>query len=180
MKYEHENTYGEKKLQVVASTPTATDPLALINCGEFSLLISSKDIVTLVSAQKILPSSVGQACGEIEFEQQRVPVFAFNKALQLQLTLASIQKTLVLLQHESRLFAICCSGLEKLEAADLHFYKVPLSMSSRKQPFAEFAVVNQMAAGLSSAADLWQLLSLRKAVQAMPLATTHSLIQGAG
>jgi hypothetical protein len=84
------------------------------------------------------------------------------------------------LQHESRLFAICCSGLEKLAIADLHFYKVPLSMSSRKQPFTEFAVVNHVAAGLSSAADLWQLLSLRKAVQAIPPAKAQTLIQGAG
>ncbi len=186
MKQDSENNYGEQKLQVVAPASHLAEPLALINCGEFSLLISSKDIVTLisaqkmVSAQKVAPSKAAQVCGEIEFEQQMIPVFAFNKSLQLQPKLLSMQMTLVVLQHESYLFAICCSGLEKLNAADLHFYKVPLSMSNRKQPFAEFAIVNRVAAGLSSAAELWRLLSLRKAVPLMPSVQSQILIQGAG
>lgn len=192
MKQDNESSYGEQKLQVVAPASYSAEPLALINCGEFSLLISSKDIVTLISAQKIIPtqtivsaqkllaSKTAHACGEIEFEQQVIPVFAFNKALQLQTRLPSSHMTLVVLQYESRLFAICCSGLEKLNAADLHFHDVPLSMSNRKQPFAEFAIVNNLAAGLSSAAELWRLLHFRKAVQAMPLIQAQVRIQGAG
>ncbi len=180
MKQDNENNYGAQTLQVVAPASHSAEPLALINCGEFSLLISSKDIVTLISAQKLLASKTAHACGEVEFEQKVIPVFVFNKALQLQPRLPSAHMTVVVLQHESRLFAICCSGLEKLNAADLHFHKVPLSMSNRKQPFAEFAIVNNIAAGLSSAAELWRLLSLRKAVQTMPLVQMQVLIQGAG
>lgn len=180
MKQNNENSYGENKLQVVAPASHSAEPLALINCGEFSLLISSQDIVTLISAQKIVTSKVTQTCGEIEFEQQMIPVFVFNKALQLQPQLPSTPMTLVVLQHESYLFAICCLSLEKLNAADLHFHKVPLSMSNRKQPFAEFAIVNNIAAGLSSAAELWRLLSLRKAVQAIQIVQPQVLIQGAG
>lgn len=176
---ENVNNNGEQKLRAVMPTSNAVEPLALMDCGEFSVLVSSKDIVTLMSAQKIITSSSVQTCGAVEYEQHIVPVFAFNKALQLQPTLPSAQMTLVILQHQTCLFAVCCSALEKIEAADLHFYKVPLSMSSRKQPFAQFAIVNKRATGLSSAAELWRLLAMRNAVQAVPVIKTQELIQGA-
>lgn len=188
MNLEHENIRGDaehkndvdNKLRAVSPSSAVVEPLALMDCGEFSLLISSKDIVTLMSAQKIIPSKATHTCGAIEFEQQSIPVFAFNKALQLQPNLPSAQMTLVIIQHQSWLFALCCFALEKIEMADLHFYAVPLNMSSRKQPFAQFAVVNKRAAGLTSAAELWRLLEMRNAVQSVPVIKIQELIQGVG
>jgi chemotaxis signal transduction protein len=173
---------SQQKMRALIPSSNSVEPLALMDCGEFSLLMSSKDIVTLMSAQKIIASSAAQTCGTVEYEQQIIPVFAFNKAFQLQPKLPFAQMTLVIFQHQSRLFAVCCSALEKIESADLHFYKVPPSMSSRKQPFAQFAVVNERAAGLSSAAELWRLLAMRNAVHvpAGLVLKTQELIQGAG
>lgn len=169
----------DNKLRAVKTAASLVEPLALMDCGEFSLLISSKDIVTLMSAQKIIASTMAHTCGALEFEQNIIPVFAFNKALQLQPKLFSTQITLVIIRHESYLFALCCSALEKLEMADLGFYAVPLSMSSRKQPFSQFAVINKRAAGLTSAADLWRLLSMRNATQTIPRIKTQEFVQGA-
>jgi hypothetical protein len=188
MNFEHENIRSDvehnndvdNKLRAVSPSSASIEPLALMDCGEFSLLISSKDIMTLMSVQKITASKATHTCGSIEFEQQSIPVFAFNKALQLQPSLPSAQMTLVIIQHQSWLFALCCFALEKIELADMHFYTVPLNMSSRKQPFAQFAVINKRAAGLTSAAELWRLLEMRKAVHPVPAIQTHELIQGAG
>lgn len=150
-----------EQLRAIVASPKTDEPLALMDFGELSLLVPSKDIVTLMSAQKIMPSDVAQACGAFEFEQQHIPVFAFNKALQLQTDLPSNQLTLVVLQQQTHLFAVCCCALEKIETLDLHFFPVPISMSSRKQPFTQFAVINNRAAGLTSAASLRRLLELR-------------------
>lgn len=180
MKLEAENSNFEQKLRAVESSPDAVEPLALMDCGDLCLLVSSKDIVTLMSAQKIIATDIPYACGVIEFEQMCVPVFSFNKTLQLQAQLPSEHMTLVLLQHESRVFAVCCAALEKIEVADLNIYSVPISMSSRKQPFTRFSVVNKRAAGLSSAAELWRLLALRNAVQAIPVSDGQVFFQGAG
>jgi chemotaxis signal transduction protein len=188
MKFENENSRYDaehkndidNKLRTVTPSSMSAEPLALMDCGEFSLLISSKDIVTLMSAQKIVTFAAAHSCGVIEFEQQCIPVFAFNKALQLQSKLPSTQMTLVIVQYQSNLFAVCCAALEKIEMTDLHFYSVPLSMSSRKQPFTQFTIINKRTAGLTSAADLWRLLTMRNAIQAIPVAKPQALIQGAG
>jgi hypothetical protein len=155
------NLTEKSQLRAVPTTHNADEPLALIDCGELSLLISSKDIVTLMSAQKIIASTLVQACGAIEFEQQQIPVFALNKALQLSANLSANQLTLVVVQHQTRLFALGCCALEKIERPDLQLFSVPVSMSSRKQPFTQFAVLNNRAAGLTSAANLSRLLELR-------------------
>lgn len=179
MNHEHDNNRAERSqtLRAVKSHDKITDPLALMDCGQFSLLISSKDIVTLMSAHKMIASAVEHTCGMVEFEQQLIPVFAFNKALQLQTSVANKHMTLVIFHHDSHTFAVCCSALEKVDPLALDFFPVPVSMSSRKQPFTQFAVVNKRAAGLSSAAELWQLLTLRNAV---PTATkkTKGYLQG--
>lgn len=180
MKSPQENNSLEQKLRVVESSANTAEPLVLMDCGDLSLFISSKDIVTLMSAQKIIASDIPHACGAIELEQVVVPVFALNKTLQLQPQPPSEHMTLVILQYDSRLFALCCFGLEKLELAELKIYPVPISMSSRKQPFAQFAVVNKRAAGLSSAAEVWRLLSMRNAVQAIPAVKNQVFVQGAG
>lgn len=158
------NINEKNQLRAIPTSQSADEPLALIDCGEFSLLISSKDIVTLMSSQKIIASSVAQACGAIEFEQQQIPVFALNKALQLSPNLSANQLTLVVLQHQARIFAVCCCALEKIETSDLQFFTVPLSMSSRKQPFTQFAVLNNRAAGLTNAENLSRLLDARGVV----------------
>ena len=168
----------DKKLRAVSPSSASAEPLALMDFGEFSLLISSKDIVTLMSAQKIIAPVAENTCGAIEFEQHIIPVFTFNKALQLQSSLPSVPMTLVIIQHQSYLFALACSALEKIEMAEHHFYPVPLSMSSRKQPFAQFAVVNKRAVGLSSATDLWRLLEMRNATQSVPTVKTQMIRQG--
>lgn len=155
------NSTEKNQLRAVPTAHNADEPLALLDCGELSLLISSKDIVTLVSSQKIIASNLAQACGAIEFERQHIPVFALNKALQLSTTLSTNQLTLVVLQHQTQIFALGCSGLEKIEMPDLQFFTVPMSMSSRKQPFTQFAVLNNRAAGLTSAANLSRLLEMR-------------------
>ena len=155
------NLTEKNQLRAVPAVHNAEEPLALIDCGELSLLVSSKDIVTLMSAQKITASNVAQACGAIEFEQQQIPVFALNKALQLADKLSANQLTLVVLQHQTRLFAFACCTLEKIEIPDLQIFPVPVSMSSRKQPFTQFAVLNNRAAGLTSAENLSRLLDIR-------------------
>jgi hypothetical protein len=171
---------AHKKLQAITTSPKTDEPLVLMDCGELSLLVSSKDIVTLMPVKKMLPSRVLQACGELEFEQQHISVFAFNKALQLQTDLLSNQLTLVVLQQQSHKFAVACCSVEKIEAPDLHFFPVPISMSSRKQPFTQFAVLNNCAAGLVSAASLWRLLQLRGVRFSTTAVDTPKPIQEAG
>lgn len=173
------NLTEKNQLRAVPTTRNADEPLALLDCGEFSLLISSKDIVTLMSAQKIITSNLAQACGAIEFEQQHIPVFALNKALQLSANLSANQLTLVVLQHQTRLFALGCSALEKIEIPDLQFFSVPISMSSRKQPFTQFAVLNNRAAGLTSAANLSRLLDMRGVIFSTVAASADKRIQEA-
>ena len=155
------NINEKNQLRAIPTSQSADEPLALIDCGEFSLLISSKDIVTLMSAQKITASNIAQACGAIEFDHQQIPVFGFNKALQLTEKLSANQLTLVVLNYQARLFAVGCCALEKIEIPELQFFPVPVSMSSRKQPFTQFAVLNNRAAGLTSAANLSRLLDMR-------------------
>ena len=169
----------KSQLRAVPATHNTDEPLALMDCGELSLLISSKDIVTLISAQKMVASTIAHACGAIEFEQQLIPVFALNKALQLSDNLSSNQLTLVVLQHQTRLFALGCCALEKIDTPDLQFFSVPLSMSSRKQPFMQFAVLNNRAAGLTSAANLSRLLDMRGVEFSTSLMITAKRIQEA-
>ncbi|GGY74783.1 hypothetical protein GCM10011613_20310 [Cellvibrio zantedeschiae] len=180
MNLELNNSDAGPRIHAVKSSAGSPEPLALMDCGEFSLLISSKDIVTLASATKIIASTMAHTCGAIEHEQQIIPVFAFNKALQLQSNLPSAQMTLIIIQYDNYLFALCCKALEKIEVADVHFFDVPLSMSSRKQPFTQFAVVNKRAAGLTSASQLWRLLTMRNAAQTIPQLKSRILTQGAG
>jgi len=173
-------TTNEKNpLRAIAASSNADEPLALLDCGELSLLVSSKDIVTLMSAQKIIPTDIAHACGVIEFEQQEIPVFALTKALQLSPGLSPQQLTLVVLQHQARLFALGCSGLEKIESPDLQLFSVPISMSSRKQPFTQFAVLNKRAAGLTSAAHLWALLTMRGVSFSTVAASANNRVQEA-
>ena len=173
------NINEKNQLRAIPSSHNADDPLALIDCGELSLLLSSKDIVTLMSAQKIIAPSVTQACGAIDFEQLQIPVFSLNKALQLTDKLSANQLTLVVLQYQTRIFAVSCCALEKIEISGFQFFPVPVSMSSRKQPFTHFAVLNNRAAGLTSAANLSRLLDIRGVVFSTISANVDKRVQGA-
>ena len=158
------NKIGKTPLRAVAQSEVAAEPLAFIDFGDVSFLVSSKDIFTLMSTQKITTPVLNQSCGEIIIEDATLPVFALNKALQLGSERPTNHLTLVVLQHQARLFGFCCITLEKIDARNLHFFPVPITMSSRKQPFSQFAVVNNRAAGLTSAANLFQLLQARGVV----------------
>lgn len=151
-------------LRAVTSSPDADEPLAFLDIGDVNFLVSSKDILTLSSAQKITAPTIAQACGELKLEDGQIPVFAINKALQLNPERPSSQLTVVVLKHQARVFGLCCVTLEKIEMRDLNFFNVPVSMMSRKQPFSQFAVVNKSAAGLTSAFDLLRLLTARGVV----------------
>lgn len=154
--------------------------------GDFGFLIPSADVVTLAASQGLItplesasPLS-SQLCGYLEFEQQRYPVFCLNKALQLQTTLEEKHRVLVLLQHQEQSFALACCALTKLEQDHYPIYPVPRSMSSRKQPFREFALLNERALGLSSAAELLTLLKARGVrLRGGQLSQTVAIRQGA-
>jgi chemotaxis signal transduction protein len=148
-------------LRAVVQSNGIDEPLALIDFGDVSFLVSSKDIFTLMSTQKMTASVLDQACGEIILEDATLPVFALNKALQLSSERPANHLTLVVLEYQARLFGLCCITLEKIDACNLHFFSVPVTMSSRKQPFSQFAVVNNRAAGVTSAANLFRLLQTR-------------------
>jgi len=170
--------FGAKnQLRAVASSPTADEPLALIDCGDVNFIISSKDIVTLMSAQKMSSPTLNLACGEIVLEEDNLPVFAINKALQIIPARAANHLTVVVIRHQQQLFGLCCGTLEKIEMNDLQIFSVPISMGSRKQPFSEFAVVNNRAAGLTSANNLLRLLESRGVI--WPVISDNKSIQEA-
>ncbi len=177
----NENSAGkfESKGQLRAVTPStaADEPLALLDFGDLAFLVSSKDIFTLISTQKMATSSLSQVCGEIVIEERKVPVFAINKALQLNTERPANHLTLVVLQHETQLFGFSCVTFEKIDLHDLNFFQVPVSMSSRKQPFSQFAVVNNRAAGLTSSADLLRMLETRGVI--FPESIEHHSVQEA-
>lgn len=151
--------------------------------GEFGLLLPAEEVVTLLPSSKLIAptdtasSLAAQTCGYLEFDQQRYPVFCLNKALQLQSRLEAHHQVLVLLRHQQQFFALAGRSLNKLEAHGYPIYPVPRSMSSRKQPFSSFALINDAALGLSSAADLLDLLQVR-GVQIR--AQNQRALQGAG
>ncbi|RYY75086.1 MAG: hypothetical protein EOO52_12325 [Gammaproteobacteria bacterium] len=171
------NAEQKNPLRAVAPSAAIDEPLALLDFGDMSLLVSSKDIFTLMSTQKMMSPTLTQACGEIVVDENCLPVFAMNKTLQLSSERPSSHLTLVVLQHQTLMFGWCCVTLEKIDMQELQFFPVPVSMSSRKQPFSHFAVINHRAAGLTSAAGLLQLLEARGVV--FPDVVTNNLVQEA-
>lgn len=167
----------------LAPPATASPERVRLDGGEFGLLLPAADVVTLMPGNRLsaptdtASSLVAQSCGYLEYGQQRYPVFCLNKALQLQSRLEPCHQVLVLLRHQQQGFALACRSLTKLETQDYPVYPVPRSMSSRKQPFSRFALIGEVALGLSSAADLLKLLQVR-GVQVREQ-NSHAL-QGAG
>ena len=155
---------ARNQLRAVTSSSDVEEPLALLDLGDVNFLIPSKDIVTLMSIQEITVPTLSFACGEVTCEFGKVPIFAINKALQLKPELSSNHLTVVVLRHQALLFGLCCVNLKKIEARDLKFFAVPINMSSRKQPFSQFAIVDNYAAGLTNALSLSRLLDARGVV----------------
>lgn len=152
----------EKQLTLAPQVSPLAPELVLMDCGELSVLISSNEVISLVSAQQLVAQPQSPLdCGYLEFEQQYYPIFCFNKSLQLQPSISAESSTIVLFNAQNILFGICCDELTKQNAAALTIHSVPPSMRSRKQPFTEFAIINNRAVGLSSVADLIALLRLR-------------------
>jgi hypothetical protein len=169
-------------LSLAPQQQSAAASLVFIDCGEFNLLLPGDEIISLAPAPQLTRSQSDQHCGYIEFEQNSYPVFCLNKPLQLQSELLPSHKVIVLLEHIDYRFGISCCELTKvsdlshamsmLQENKMTFYKVPVCMTSRKQPFSEFAIINNQAAGLSSASALFSLLQLRgvtlSSLQTMP------------
>jgi hypothetical protein len=156
-------------------------PQVLLDGDDLGFLLPADDVVTLASSKALIPAvDVGSvSCGYLDVEQQRYPVFCLNKALQLQTTLTEKHRVLVVLRDREQTFALACCALTKLTDETYPVYRVPPSMSSRKQPFQEFALINNRALGLSSAGDLLVLLAAR-GVQLSSTYNTTAIRQGAG
>ncbi len=154
----------DKKQLMLAPTSSLAPELVLMNCGEFSILLASDEVVSLTSAQQLVAQPRSSFdCGYVEFEQQYYSIFCFNKSLQLQSSMNVEHSTIVLFNTQNILFGICCHELTKQHAAALTLHAVPPSMRSRKQPFTEFTIIDNRAVGLSSGAALVALLRLRGA-----------------
>ena len=176
--------YSGAESPSLAPPATAMPERVHFDGGEFGLLLPAADVVTLLSIQTLIAPAetssplAAQTCGYLDFDQQRYPVFCLNKALQLQSRLETHHRVLVLLRHQQQFFALACSSLNKLDTREYPVYPVPRSMSSRKQPFNSFALINDAALGLSSAADLLELLQVR-GVQ-IRAQNSRGALQGAG
>lgn len=173
---------ADKKPLALAPTHNATKiNLVMINCSDFSFLLAGDEVVSLLPVQQIVsqPLSVHDL-GYVEFEQRIYPVFCFNKALQLQMSLKELHTTVILFNHREHYFGISGVDVEKVgEQNSVTFYKVPICMRSRKQPFTEFAVINNRAAGLASASSLFTLLRLRGAKLSVQKEIANNILQGA-
>lgn len=154
----------DKIIHAVNDAAPARDSLVLLDLIGIQFLLRG-DIISLRPISQLQP--IGQlqlavdnlACGALEFEGALLPVFYVNHNLQLQTHVDSRCAAVAILAAGSQRFALACLGLEK--QATPVFYPVPRSMSSRKQPFKEFAVINQKAVGLTSGSELLRVLQLR-------------------
>lgn len=166
-------------LSLVKTAGTSEDPFVLLDCGDLSVLVSSADILTFMPAQKMLRRNSLHSCGIIDYENNEVPVFSLSKSLKLISDFPDKLSMLVLLNYQDNAFALGCTAIEKIEKSDMVFYPVPVSMSSRKQPFNQVAVIENRAVGLVSADSLWQLLIRLKAVKESGATQHPSLVRGA-
>ena len=157
-----------KKLRSVPLQKRALpESMAWLDCGEFHLIIPSADIVTLMPLQLMTAQLISQEsqsiieAGFVDYDHHRVPVFNLSKSFQLQPQLNEQHKIIVLFKESDVYFGLVGRELTKLSDVALKVFSVPLCMSSRKQPFTEFTIHNQRAAGVSSANALLTLLRLR-------------------
>ena len=155
---------GSASLTLVQTKSAFKGSLVVMDCGDFSLCIPSQDAVSVVSCKElvVLPQWE-ESCGYVDVMEQRYPVFCITKSLQLQKTIAQEHHVIVLLSAQQYFFAISCRAISKIESAQLQIFSVPVAMRSRKQPFSEFAIVDDRAVGLTSAAHVLAFLQLRGA-----------------
>ena len=149
------------RLEVAPAAAELASPLFLLDQGDLCLLVSGSDIASLAAATQITAAVDAQSCGLVPFEQGAVPVFCINKNLQLNAQLPTTHTALVILQEQGFYFALACIDVIKLTGEALVNYSVPTSMSSRKQPFTDFAIIGNRAAGFTNAASLAELLRSR-------------------
>jgi hypothetical protein len=135
-------------------------PRVCLDCGDFGLLLPATDLVSLTTAQQVIrrEGDVPETCGSVLFQDHHYLIFCLNNTLQLQQQIAEPHTTIALLHSDNHHFGITCLSLTKLEGEASANYAIPPSMSSRRQPFNEFVVMNNRAWGLTSAAVLLDLL----------------------
>ena len=189
------NVITEAPSLILAQQRAIETELVMLDCGDFGLFIPAVEVVSIASAQQIfgkqfIPPQVAQQknvaktmaqnCGYLELYEKNYAVFCFDKTLQLHTEISAKHNAVVLLKHKEYLFGISCCELLKQQISPLTLYSVPPSMRSRKQPFTEFAVINNRAVGLSSVAALYALLHLRGVIFAAQQTSQTSTLQGVG
>jgi hypothetical protein len=151
-------------LSLVKDDPLAVAHLVMLECGDITLLLPSDEIVSMVSSAELTAQQDSSSiCGTVEFMQQSYSVFSINKALQLSAELSPQQQVIVLFSAQQSWFALACQNIKKLEAQPTRIFAVPSSMRSRKQPFSEFAIIDNEAVGVSSSVQLLAFLHMRGA-----------------
>jgi hypothetical protein len=149
-------------LVAVPTTAPTPDTLVVLNLSEIQFLLQA-GVESLLPIKDMRPPSDELACGSLEFEGELIPVFCLDHHLQLQAVAGSTCVAVALLSNGSQRFGLVCLGLEKWANPAPVFYRVPVCMTSRKQPFSEFAVIDNKVVGLTSAAELLRVLGLRGA-----------------
>jgi hypothetical protein len=151
-----------KHLYAVNEPAIARDALVLLDLGDIQFLLQG-GLASLLPISAMQPTTGELACGFVEFEGKSLSVFSLNRNLQLQVPASTGAHALAIMVADDQAFALACCNLEKLAGPAPVLYPVPVSMTSRKQPFQEFAVIDNRAVGLSCALELWRLLCLRGA-----------------
>lgn len=149
-------------LHALGSPLPARDSLLLLDMGEIHFFVQG-DVISLLPINQMQHTSAKLECGSVEFEAEQLPVFYFNDHLQLLSQAPEHCAAVVLMVAGDSRFGIACSSLQKYTGPAPMFYSVPVSMSSRKQPFSEFAVIENRAVGLVSAEELLRVARLRGA-----------------
>lgn len=136
---------------VIAQPP----PPALMECrySFFSLLIPTKDIVTLANSQQVT-SSADAKTQIIVHADQPLPVISMNDDFEFLPFLCKGHEVIVLLRSDKYLFGLSCQSFKKIDRDLNNKYPVPNSMRSVKQPFKEFFVADGKILGVTSAAAL--------------------------
>lgn len=165
MKSIESDSGAEKTPLCVVDAVNPQDDFVLINTGEFSLLLAVSALVAVIPFDSYRVSGHLTNKGRIEFQGECIAIFSLTKLLQLDMLDFSspTQTSVAVLEYQQQRFGITCCDLDKCERSSLTLFDVPVSMTSRKQPFTQFAIVNNCAAGLASVADIVRLLRVRGA-----------------
>lgn len=154
------NSINETPRPALVPEAEKSTPKVCLEFGDFGLLIPASDLVSLAIPQQVTrrQEDAMQTCGSVIFQEDQYSIFCLNPALQLEQAIPPTHTAIALLRCNNHYFGIACHSLTKVEGEQNARYPTPPSMLSRRQPFSEFMIVNQRAAGLSSAALLLELL----------------------